>query len=617
MTGIGSTVVIGSKDSDFTSPAPGKVDTNNKTVLNVGIVTANEFWGELKGGSIDPDIAITNANNVQITDDTTRAGLHYIHFGSATSGYDGVEVDGHNDTGTQPPSGLVYQDGKLGVGTVYPKGRFSVFGNKDTIERFGIAQTTGTDYYPWNTETGEPIAGQYQISDVVLNGGAGIAEATQVKGVLNMGASYLEGESKEAGTGSFRALKLYLFKDSNIDNAYGLGMSDGMLEIQSSASLALYAGKEAGVPSGTKSERLRINAEGHVGIGTTNPIYGIDGTGANGDTIKEALENNNKVLAVGIVTAHEYFGTFKGTIADTVLPDKADKAEKIKVQSNDVNAVRYLTFVDAQSGYEDLYVNTKIQWNSNWYDNSPNTGSGKLTIDGDVGIAGTVTYEDVTNVDSLGIITARTGLHVGAGISVVGIATFYEGIETVSIGATIGNPYIKSGDGYCTAGAFSQGFSGVTENDDGYEQWTKPLIGPIGNYIPIHGEKILFTFSEAGKETRTYIFEYDANTSYPDEGKCALANITEYKDLNSTDNTKRWGFSRVALEGSYSIDWAITCRNYYTESDASFRIQVGSVLSIKSAVGIGTSIPFDHQGTDRGGVLAVAGIVTATEYYGT
>ena len=38
-------------------------------------------------------------------------------------------------------------------------------------------------------------------------------------------------------------------------------------------------------------------------------------------------------------------------------------------------------------------------------------------------IAGTLTYEDVTNVDSIGVITARSGIVVGAGISAVGIVT--------------------------------------------------------------------------------------------------------------------------------------------------------------------------------------------------
>ena len=46
------------------------------------------------------------------------------------------------------------------------------------------------------------------------------------------------------------------------------------------------------------------------------------------------------------------------------------------------------------------------------------------TFSGNVSIAGTLTYEDVTNIDSVGIITAQKDIHVGAGVSVVGVGTF-------------------------------------------------------------------------------------------------------------------------------------------------------------------------------------------------
>ena len=36
--------------------------------------------------------------------------------------------------------------------------------------------------------------------------------------------------------------------------------------------------------------------------------------------------------------------------------------------------------------------------------------TGNITTPGDVGIGGTLTYEDVTNVDSVGVITARDGI---------------------------------------------------------------------------------------------------------------------------------------------------------------------------------------------------------------
>ena len=54
------------------------------------------------------------------------------------------------------------------------------------------------------------------------------------------------------------------------------------------------------------------------------------------------------------------------------------------------------------------------------------------TFTGSISVGGTITYEDVTNVDSVGVVTARTGLKVLAG-----------GAEIV--GATTATSFVKSG----------------------------------------------------------------------------------------------------------------------------------------------------------------------------
>ena len=64
--------------------------------------------------------------------------------------------------------------------------------------------------------------------------------------------------------------------------------------------------------------RVIVNAD-KIGIGTTNPqvaleIFsgdvGIGTTNPNASNIKTALDNNTNILAVGIVTANNLFGTF-------------------------------------------------------------------------------------------------------------------------------------------------------------------------------------------------------------------------------------------------------------------------------------------------------------------
>ena len=56
-------------------------------------------------------------------------------------------------------------------------------------------------------------------------------------------------------------------------------------------------------------ERVRITKEGDVAIGTNNPNVTVDAS-------------NTSILAVGIVTAREYYGIFKGSIDPAVANDK-------------------------------------------------------------------------------------------------------------------------------------------------------------------------------------------------------------------------------------------------------------------------------------------------------
>jgi hypothetical protein len=62
------------------------------------------------------------------------------------------------------------------------------------------------------------------------------------------------------------------------------------------------------------------------------------------------------------------------------------------------------------------------------------TGVG--TFSGNVSIGGTLSYEDVTNIDSVGIITARAGIVVTAGVSTFGGNVLPQGNGSKDLGAT-------------------------------------------------------------------------------------------------------------------------------------------------------------------------------------
>ena len=64
--------------------------------------------------------------------------------------------------------------------------------------------------------------------------------------------------------------------------------------------------------------------------------------------------------------------------------------------------------------------------------------SGVGTFSSQVSIAGTLTYEDVTEIDSVGIVTARTGIKVLAGgANIVGVSTATLGVDVTAGGIDV------------------------------------------------------------------------------------------------------------------------------------------------------------------------------------
>ena len=106
-----------------------------------------------------------------------------------------------------------------------------------------------------------------------------------------------------------------------------------------------------------------------------------------------------------------------------------------------------------------------------------------VTVTGNLGVSGVLTYEDVTNVDSVGIVTARGGIRVGTGGTVgpvgSGIVTYFgdgsqlSGIEvgiateasTVTNGNTVVLNLAKDDHKVLASGVVTIDVTGGTEGD--------------------------------------------------------------------------------------------------------------------------------------------------------
>ena len=107
--------------------------------------------------------------------------------------------------------------------------------------------------------------------------------------------------------------------------------------------------------------------------------------------------------------------------------------------------------------------------------------TGNATVGGDLTVAGTLTYEDVTDIDSIGLITARTGIHVLAGgIDVqAGVVTSADGFEGDLTGNVTGN-VVGDLTGEVNAAAFDTNADGtVTTGIATATGFSGPLVGNV------------------------------------------------------------------------------------------------------------------------------------------
>ena len=178
---------------------------------------------------------------------------------------------------------------------------------------------------------------------------------------------------------------------------------------------------------GGATTQLIVNGDaritGILTIGTSSLT--LDGNNnqiniGSGVTIKEsgAASFNQDLNVVGVVTATTFSGALIGNVTGTAT------TATLATNAQGLTGIPNIT-VGTVTGN----LTGNVTGNATGLSGTPNITVGIITassvsISGNVSIGGTLTYEDVTNVDSLGVVTARTGIQVLAnGINAVGIIT--------------------------------------------------------------------------------------------------------------------------------------------------------------------------------------------------
>ena len=144
---------------------------------------------------------------------------------------------------------------------------------------------------------------------------------------------------------------------------------------------------------GTGAVQLEKGAEIPVGMGIT-------GAGS--------------INLTGIITAATINATTFQGVDSTALKDSADNV-KIQAQASGAVYTGIHTFTTLNSSTGTFSGDLDVDGHTN-LDNvniaGVSTFTGDATFSGNVSIGGTLTYEDVTNIDSVGLITAREGIRV-------------------------------------------------------------------------------------------------------------------------------------------------------------------------------------------------------------
>jgi hypothetical protein len=177
---------------------------------------------------------------------------------------------------------------------------------------------------------------------------------------------------------------------------------------------------------------VSISGGGGAGVGGTWGNY--DGVTGVTTTKKVKIQNNLEVTGVTTSTGG-FVGALTGNVTGTVSGNAGSAT--VLAASRNIGGVAF-------NGSGDINLPGV---NQSGTQNTSGTAAGlsgtpNITIGNLVGVAatftGVLTYEDVTNIDSLGIVTARTGIKVLAGgINAVGVVTATGGVQ-VGAGQSFG-----------------------------------------------------------------------------------------------------------------------------------------------------------------------------------
>ena len=169
---------------------------------------------------------------------------------------------------------------------------------------------------------------------------------------------------------------------------------------------------------------LHTNFVNAVGVGTFGSLD------ISGDIDVDGHTELDDVNVSGAITATTFTGNLAGTVNTAAQPNITSLGTLSAVTvSGNINANGNIvgdsaTNITGIAGVTASTLTGTLQTAAQPNITSVGTLS-SLNVTGNVSVGGTLTYEDVTNIDSVGLVTARNGVRITAGgLDVTGVSTF-------------------------------------------------------------------------------------------------------------------------------------------------------------------------------------------------
>ena len=352
-----------------------------------------------------------------------------------------------------------------------------------------------------------------------------------------------------------------------------------------------------------------------AGAGTSNIVSGIatltQARVGGATTFTEDLVVTGNARVTGILT----IGTGSLTITDRdINASGVTTASNFKTGSTNVHSVGVeAAGINVQGG------DTPIGAGSTIYNSGAAVFTGIITapsanFTGNVSIGGTLTYEDVTNIDSVGVITARQGIVVvGGGVSVAAGGLDVSGTTTLRGVTSVNNTFQV--DGNTTLGV------SASDNIDVRGRFNRDLIpsGSSGDFVlgaedkrwNVHAQHV----TVGGISTFAGLTTVTSPSFFAKQGSfTGVVTASSFKgDGSQLTGVTASGTGIVIKDNGSAVGTAGTI-DFSTNLDVTFNSGIATIVT-NVDTGINTTGNSNFHNLVITGVTT-AGIITGATYYG-